>query len=149
MQRDASNNSIGAVLLQDFEDGEHPIVYLHRVLTSAEQNYSPTEKECLALLWAIKKLRPYLDGYKFKAITDHSALRWLQNLRDPSGRLARWALDLQQWDLDIVHRKGAMQSARRPLHITEDMEVEEIAAFEAWNHQKLVAIQEWPHKFRD
>ena len=70
MQRDASNNSIGAVLLQDFEDGEHPIVYLHRVLTSAEQNYSPTEKECLALLWAIKKLRPYLDGYKFKAITE-------------------------------------------------------------------------------
>ena len=96
MQCDASNNSIGAVLSQDFKDGEHPIVYIHRVLTSAEQNYSTTEKECLVLMWAIKKLRLYLDGYKNKAITDHNALRWLRNLRDPSGRLARWTLDLQQ-----------------------------------------------------
>ena len=113
MQCDTSNNSIGAVLLQDFEDAEHLIVYIHRVLTSAEQNCSTTEKECLTLMWAFKKLRTYLDGYKFKAITDHSALRWLQNLRDPLGRLARWALDLQQWDLDIVYRKGAMQCPTR------------------------------------
>ena len=80
MQCDASNNSIEAVLSQDIEDGEHPIVYIHRVLISAEQNYSTTGKECLALMWTIKKRRPYLEGYKFKAITDHSALRWLQIL---------------------------------------------------------------------
>ena len=61
MQCDASNNSIGAVLSQDFEDGEHPVVYIHRVLTSSEQNYSTIEKECLALMWAIKKLRSYLE----------------------------------------------------------------------------------------
>ena len=89
VQCDVSHGAIGAVLAQEFEDGEHPIVYIHRVLTTAELNYSTTVKECLALVWAIKKLRPYLEGYKFRAITDHSALRWLQNLREPSCRLAR------------------------------------------------------------
>ena len=88
---DASNEAIGAVLTQEFEDEEHPIMYVHRVVTSAEKNYSTTEKECLALVWAIKKLRPYLEGYRFTTITDHSALRWLKNLREPTGRLARWA----------------------------------------------------------
>ena len=94
VQCDTSNEAIGAVLSQEFEDEEHPIVYIHRVLTSAERNYSTTENECLALIWSIKKLRPYLEGSSFRAITDHSALRWLQNLREPSGRLARWALSL-------------------------------------------------------
>ena len=65
-------------------------------------------KECLALVWVIKKLRLYLEGYKFQVITDHSALRWLQHLKKPRGWLARWALELQQWDLRIEHRKGAM-----------------------------------------
>ena len=50
MQCDASNDVIGAVLSQEFEDGEHPIVYIHRVLSRAERNYSNTEKECLALV---------------------------------------------------------------------------------------------------
>ena len=62
VQCDASNDAIGAVLSQEFDDGEHPIVYIHRVLSRAERNYSTTEKECPALVWSIKKLRPYLEG---------------------------------------------------------------------------------------
>ena len=107
-QCDASNDTIGVVLPQEFDDGEHPIVYIHRVLSSAQRNYSTTEKECLALAWSIKKLRTYLEGCKFKPITDHSALRWLQHLKEPTGRLARWSLELQQWDVTIEHRKEAM-----------------------------------------
>ncbi|CAB0036816.1 unnamed protein product, partial [Trichogramma brassicae] len=94
------------VLSQVFDDGEHPIVYVSRVLTSAERNYTTSEKECLALLWTIRKLRPYLEGYKFIAVTDHSALQYLRNLKDPTGRLARWALEMQQWEFEIVHRRG-------------------------------------------
>ncbi|CAB0028804.1 unnamed protein product [Trichogramma brassicae] len=74
VQCDASALAIGGVLSQVFDDGEHPIVYVSRVFTSAERNYTTSEKECLALLWTIRKLRPYLEGYKFIAVTDHSAL---------------------------------------------------------------------------
>lgn len=107
IQCDASNFAIGAVLSQEFKDGEHPIVYISRILTPAEKNNTTTEKECLGLIWSIKKLRPYVVGYHFTVIIDHTALRWLRILKEPSGRLARWALEVQQWDFDIVHRKGA------------------------------------------
>ena len=70
-----SGFALGAVLTQEGEDGEHPIVYVSRVLTPAKKNYTTTEKECLAMVWAIKKLRPYLEGYKFTMVTDHGALR--------------------------------------------------------------------------
>ena len=75
VQCDASVFALGAVLTQESEDGEHPIVYVSRVLIPAEKNYTTTEKECLAMVWSIKKLRPYLEGYKFTVVTEHSALR--------------------------------------------------------------------------
>ncbi|CAB0044009.1 unnamed protein product [Trichogramma brassicae] len=109
VQCDASAFAIGGVLSQVFDDGEHPIVYVSRVLTSAERNYTTSEKECLALLWTIRKLRPYLEGYKFIAVTDHSALQYLRNLKDPTGRLARWALEMQQWEFEIVHRREKIE----------------------------------------
>ena len=61
VQTDASNYAIGTVLRQEAEDGERPVVYVSRVLNSAEKNYSTTEEEYLAVLWAIKKLRPYIE----------------------------------------------------------------------------------------
>lgn len=106
VQTDASGYGIGAVLLQPHPDGDRVISYLSRSLTKQEQHYSTTERECLAVLWAVGKLRPYLEGIPFTVITDHSSLVWLQNLRDPRGRLARWAVRLQQFDFTITHRKG-------------------------------------------
>ena len=82
VQADASAYALAAVLTQEFEDGEHPIVYASGTLNAAERNYTMTEKECLALLFAIRKFRPYIEGYKFIAITDHSALTWLRNQKD-------------------------------------------------------------------
>jgi ribonuclease HI len=77
---DASTTGLGVVLSQkDNGQKEYPIVYLSRTLSPAEKNYSSTEMECLAIIWALKKLHPYLDGSTCEIITDHSALQWILN----------------------------------------------------------------------
>lgn len=107
LQCDASNSGVGAVLFQINENNEEqPIYYYSSKLTSAEKNYSVTERECLAVIKAIKKFRPYLEGYVFNVITDHSSLKWLMSTKDLSGRLARWSLKLQAYTFNILHRKG-------------------------------------------
>ena len=108
VQTDASSVGIGAVLTQNINGVENIIAFASRALSDPEKKYSVTEQECLAVVWAIKKFRPYLEGYKFTVITDHSSLRWLHNLKNPTGRLARWALELLEYDYEIVHRKGAL-----------------------------------------
>ncbi|KAG5870186.1 hypothetical protein JTB14_032478 [Gonioctena quinquepunctata] len=106
LQTDASAFGLGAVLSQTRGDEDMVICYLSRSLTKQERNFSTTERECLAVLWAVEKLRPYLEGIPFTVITDHYSLVWLQNLKDPAGRLARWAVRMQQYDFKIIHRKG-------------------------------------------
>jgi len=74
----------------------------------------------LAIVLAIRKLRPYLEGYHFKVVTDHMALKWLNSIESPSERIARWALELQQYDLEIAYRRGQLnvvadELSRQPL----------------------------------
>lgn len=106
IQTDASDYGLGAVLTQMTEEGEKVICYLSRSLTKTERRFSVTEKECLAVLFAVEKLRPYIEGTKFTVITDHYSLKWLYSIKDPIGRIARWAVRLQQYDFEIIHRKG-------------------------------------------
>ncbi|CAH8574210.1 unnamed protein product [Dicrocoelium dendriticum] len=99
---DASDVAIGAVLSQP----SGVVEYASRVLTSAEQKYSTTEKECLAMVWALEKWRTYLLANEFHVLTDHKPLSWLMTTKDPRGRLARWAYRLQEFTFTIGHVDG-------------------------------------------
>lgn len=104
---DASNYGVGAVLKQRRVDGEEQVIaYASRNLNQAETNYSATERECLAVIFAIVKFRPYLYGAKFSVITDHCALCWLMKVKNPNGRLVRWSLSLQDYDFEIIYKSG-------------------------------------------
>ena len=130
LQTDASDKGLGVALIQNDHDGDHVIAYASRSLTSSEKKYSVTEKECLAIVWGIEKMRPYLEGYHFTVLTDHQSLRWLHSLKSPSGRLARWSIFLQQYDFEIKYRKGVLNRvadalSRDPLPSTSRDEVQE------------------------
>ncbi|GFT17099.1 hypothetical protein TNCV_4738271 [Trichonephila clavipes] len=89
IRTDASNYALGAVLLQGEGSDEHPIEYASRLLTPAERNYSTTEREALVVVWALKKFRGYIEGTEITVASDHQPLKWLLNLKSPTGRLAR------------------------------------------------------------
>ena len=112
LDTDASDGQLGCCLLQLQPDGKSlPLGYWSRTLNSAERNYSTTEKECLAIVWAITHLRPYLEGVNFTVRTDHHALRWVMNLSDAQGRLARWRLRLAEFTFKVEYHPGAAHHA--------------------------------------
>ena len=152
LQTDASNSGVGAVLTQTINDEEHVISYASRTLSEAEIKYTTTEKECLAIVWAIQKFRPYLEGYKFTVVTVHSSLRWLHNLKNPTGRLARWSLSLLEYDFEIVHRKGSFHQVPDALsRMFESQLPEEIHLIEdyssTWYSRRCQAVSDFPERF--
>ena len=72
--------------------------------SSPHKKFSATEREALAVIDGIKRFQPYLHGRKFTIHADHNALKWLMSIQDPTGNVARWALLIQQFDFNIVHR---------------------------------------------
>ncbi|MCO5586935.1 hypothetical protein L7F22_040879 [Adiantum nelumboides] len=107
LQTDASNHDIAAVLLQqDADNNWLPICFINRGLTKCEYNYSTTEKELLAIVWAFQKLHPYLHGSQVTITTDHQPLISMFKKPHPPGRLLRWILALQEYSFTIKYCKG-------------------------------------------
>ncbi|KZS05277.1 TE: Gypsy retrotransposon integrase 1-like protein [Daphnia magna] len=124
---DACGYGIGGILAQCIEGAERPIAYASRLLTKSEVTYLITEKKCLALVWCLSKFRCFVWGCKVKVVTHHEALCWLMSKRDLAGRLARWSLSLQEYDITIVYRCGRTHGnadclSRNPLPIAEELE---------------------------
>ena len=105
LQTDASAVGLGAVLEQD----GHVIAYASRSLTPSERQYSVIQRECLVVVYALKHFRHYLLGRRFQLLTDHVPLQWLsaQKMED---MLCRWALAMQEYDFQIVYRKGSLNA---------------------------------------
>jgi Reverse transcriptase (RNA-dependent DNA polymerase). len=105
---DASNYALGAVLSQGKIGTDLPVAYASRTLSESEVNYSTIEKELLAIVWATKYFRPYLFGRKFKIVTDHRPLQWLFSLKEPNSKLVRWRLKLEEFEYEIIYKKGSL-----------------------------------------
>ena len=91
LETDASIQGLGAVLSQKQEDGKpHPIAYASRALNPAEKNYSVTELETLAVVWAVTHFHSYLYGCRVTVLTDHSAVKAVLETSNPTGKHARW-----------------------------------------------------------
>lgn len=108
IQCDASDTGLGGVLTQNINNQEIVIAFASRSLSQCERRYPVTQKECLAVIFSIEKFRPYIEGTHFTVISDHYSLIWLHNLKEPTGKLARWAVKLQQYSFNIIHRKGKL-----------------------------------------
>ncbi|CAN6583682.1 unnamed protein product [Malus baccata var. baccata] len=104
---DASDYAIGAVLGQRKNKLPHVIYYASRTLNDAQLNYSTTEKELLAVVFALDKFRSYLIGTKVIVFTDHAALKYLFTKKEAKPRLIRWMLLLQEFDIEIRDKKGS------------------------------------------
>lgn len=139
---DASNVGIGGVLHQVTPDGRlQPVQYLSRALSKREKRYSVIEKECLAMVWCISKLRPYVYGRDFTLITDHHPLCWLNKQSSKNGRLDRWSLQLQEYSFTIKHISGSSNCvadclSRYPLQQLDDSVEDQIDVM----HGQLNAI---------
>ena len=119
---DASNEAIGAVLSQGPVGKDLPIAYASRTLLNAEKNYPTIEKELLAIVWACKHFRPYLYGRKFTIVTDHRPLTWIFSVKDPSSRLLRWRLQLEEHEYEVKYKKGSSNTnadALSRIYVTE------------------------------
>lgn len=155
IQCDASHVGLGAVLTQKDDDGNDVVcAFASRTLNDAERKYTVTELELAAVLFGIDKFRPYVEGVKFKVITDHHSLLWLNNLKAPTGRLARWAVKLSQYDIEFEFRKGTHNIlpdtlSRAPIQIA--LLDEDVGDFkkDKWYEKMCNNVRDDPEKYSD
>ena len=108
LQTDASEIGVGAILFQRGDDlrDRNIVAYASKKLSETQRRYAAVERECLGLIWAIDKFRPFLDSRPFELYTDNSALTWLHRAKDKNSKLTRWALQLGTLDFVTRHVPG-------------------------------------------
>lgn len=111
-----TNDQWGSSLDETTVHVERVIAYWSRVLQSAERNYSPTEREALALKEGLVKFQATLEGEEIYAVTDHAALTWSKTFQNVNRRLLTWGLIFSAFpNLRIIHRAGRVHSNVDPL----------------------------------
>ncbi|XP_012854372.1 PREDICTED: uncharacterized protein LOC105973875 [Erythranthe guttata] len=137
---DASDFAVGAVLGQRKNKIFHSIYYASKTLNDAQLNYTTTEKELLAVVFAFEKFRSYLIGTKVIVFTDHSALKYLIEKKEAKPRLIRWVLLLQEFDLEIRDRKGSENQVADHLSRLETEVKDPTCINENFPDEQLLAI---------
>ncbi|CAN6700790.1 unnamed protein product [Malus baccata var. baccata] len=137
---DASDYALRAVLGQRKDKKPHVIYYASRTLNDAQLNYSTTEKELLAVVFALDKFRSYLIGTKVIVFTDHTALKYLLTKKEAKPQLIRWMLLLQEFDIEIRDKKGSENVVADHLSRTVHNE-EALPILETFPDEQLMSIK--------
>ncbi|GKC39642.1 reverse transcriptase domain-containing protein [Tanacetum coccineum] len=127
---DVSDFAVGAVLGQRKGKHFHPIHFARKTLNKAQQNYTVTEKELFAVLFAFGDFRSYLVLSKTVVFTDHSTLKYMFDKPVSKTRLIRYILLLQEFDIEIRNKKGVKNVAADHLSRLENPNFEKLREYE-------------------
>ncbi|XP_059302275.1 uncharacterized protein LOC132054249 [Lycium ferocissimum] len=139
---DASGFMVGPVLGQRHNKIMHLIYYASRTLNAAHMNYTVTEQELLAIVYAFENFRSYLLGSKVVVYTDHAVLRYLMEKKEAKPRLIRWVLLLQEFDFEVKDRKGSENQVADHLSRLEETGVpaEELDIEDAFPDEQVLEV---------
>lgn len=119
---DACDKACGAVLSQDHDGHDKPITYISRTFKKGEVNKPIIGKELLAIHFAVTVLRPYVYGHEFTVYSDHKPLLYLYKMKNPSSRLTRIRLELEEYKFEIIHipgKENVVADALSRIHIED------------------------------
>lgn len=103
---DASDTACGAILSQITDGADLPVAFASKSFTKGERSKPTIEKELAAIHWAVDYYKPYVYGRKFKIRTDHRPLVYLFNMKNPTSKLTRMRLDLEEFDFEVEFLSG-------------------------------------------
>ena len=149
LDTDASDTGIGAVLSQlDTDSRKRVVCYASCAFSKPERNHCMTKWELLAVVCFTKQFRPFLLGRRFTLRTDHGSLTWLTNFKEPEGQVARLLECLQEFDFEVVHRRGRQHTnadalLHRPCEQCGHNNTEpDICVFDLWVSQDTNQIRQ-------
>ena len=147
---DAFDIAVGAMLAQNpTGKTDQPIAYASRLLSKVEKNYTTTEKEALAMVYAVNKFRHYLLGNKFIFYVDHLALQYLVNKPQVSGRLAWWLLLFLEFDFKVIYKPSKTHGVAETLSRNEGAEPATGILYQSTDAYLFSIQLDWTHPIID